>query len=225
MNHESSSDPCCPLCSSDWLVTVDVNSRQFYDCRKCGGISLAPGFRLGEQEERARYELHQNDVTDPGYQLFVRPMVEAIGRDFRPGHSGLDYGAGPGPVITELLKAQGFQINLFDPYFHPDTSVLNQSYDYIFCCEVIEHFYFPTVEFARLKAMLKPGGKLYCMTHVFSKDLDFTTWYYKNDPTHVFIYRKETFDWIARQMGFSDVVVEGRLIGFFNDINPDSLSG
>ena len=68
---------------------------------------------------------------------------------------GLDYGCGKGPVITEQLKKKGYEIDLYDPYFYPNETYLDKSYDYIFSCEVFEHFYNPKEELIKLKNILK----------------------------------------------------------------------
>ena len=81
---------------------------------------------------------------------------------------------------------------------------------------MIEHFYTPIKEFALLKNLLLKGGILYCMTDIYNQDIDFSSWYYKNDPTHVFIYQKNTINWIKNEFDFCDVKIIGRLITFFN---------
>lgn len=48
--------------------------------------------------------LHENDINDPGYRAFVAPVVDRISSDRTPKHFGLDFGAGPGPVIAKLLS-------------------------------------------------------------------------------------------------------------------------
>jgi hypothetical protein len=52
------------------------------------------------------------------------------------------------------------------------------------------------------------------MTHLYDPSIEFNSWYYKNDPTHVFIYQKETIEWIKQRFNFSSVAIEGRLITF-----------
>jgi hypothetical protein len=64
--------------------------------------------------------------------------------------------------------------------------------------------------------MLKNDSKLYLMTEVYNEGIDFASWYYKNDPTHVFFYSRETFEWIKKEFGFSKVEVNKRLIVFEN---------
>ena len=164
--------------------------------------------------EKALYLTHENDVNDPRYQAFVSPVTNAIVAEQSPDKTGLDYGAGPGPVISHLLTQQGYSVRLFDPFFHNDISALQSQYDFIISCEVIEHFHQPAAEFDRLRQLLKAGGSLYCMTELFSEKRDFTGWHYKNDPTHVFFYHAGSLPIIAGRFGFSRWRLEGRLVVF-----------
>lgn len=166
--------------------------------------------------ETAVYMTHENDVNDPRYQQFVSPITETILKQIPADKSGLDFGAGPGPVISKILTENGYQTKLYDPVFYPDTSVLDQQYDFIICCEVIEHFHQPAVEFARLKSLLNPGGKLFCMTQLFENSIDFAKWHYKNDITHVFFYHRDSLHFIQKQFTFSAIEINQRLITFTN---------
>ena len=60
----------------------------------------------------------------------------------------------------------------------------------------------------------KPAGKLICMTDLYSDPIDFGSWYYKNDRTHVFIYRAETLEHLRSRFNFRDLKIEGRLMEF-----------
>ena len=169
---------------------------------------------LSPAEERARYEQHENCVDDPGYQRFVSPITDAIQEQFTPEAKGLDFGAGTGPVITKLLQDAGYSLLLYDPFFWNNPQVLQARYDFIACCEVMEHFQDPLREFRLLRSLLKPGGVLYCMTKIYSEDIDFMKWHYKNDPTHVFFYHQNTLRWIRAHLHFSRLVTSGNLIRF-----------
>lgn len=202
----------CTLCHSQALLIFENDHKQYYKCSKCLSILLHPAFYLSSEEERKRYEEHNNDVEDLGYQRFVSPIVNRITALFHPDHRGLDFGSGTGPVITKLLREQGFQVDLYDPFFSNDPEKLTSQYDYIACCEVIEHFHNPEEEFKLLRSLLKPGGALFCMTDIYSEDIDFSKWYYKNDPTHVFFYHAEAFNWIKTNINYTGMVIDGRLI-------------
>jgi hypothetical protein len=50
------------------------------------------------------------------------------------------------------------------------------------------------------------------MTLLFDNEMNFDTWFYKKDPTHVFIYRKETFLFIAKKYNLEIDVLTDRFI-------------
>ncbi|MBT8295327.1 MAG: class I SAM-dependent methyltransferase [Gramella sp.] len=197
----------CSLCNCNTREFQKVKDREYVQCVSCKGILLSPRNFLSPQAEKFRYSLHNNDVNDPGYIHFVSPIVNQIRSDFDIKSQGLDFGCGTGPVITTELKKEGFQVDLYDPYFRPDKKVLQKSYDFIICCEVMEHFKDPLKEFTLLRSLLKDKGKLYCKTEVWDDALDFQNWHYKNDLTHVFFYNKDTLNWIRQYINFSEVEI------------------
>ena len=93
-------------------------------------------------------------------------------------------------------------------------ALTGQKYNYIACCEVMEHFQNPDKEFQLLYELLEQNGTLICMTHLYDPSIDFHRWYYKNDPTHIFFYQKETIDYIARKYRYSSAFIDHRLIVF-----------
>ncbi|MEA3331719.1 MAG: methyltransferase domain-containing protein [Campylobacterota bacterium] len=205
----------CPLCATLSPLFFQ-NADTYYRCGVCRGIFVDENNRPNLETEKSRYEIHENDVEDKNYQKFVSPITSSILRDFKKESKGLDFGAGTGPVLSKVLQDSSYFIKQYDPFFHNYPKLLKEKYDYIGSCEVVEHFYNPYKEFKLLKSMLDPHAKLYLMTEVYNDDIDFASWYYKNDPTHVFFYHKNTFEWIKNEFDFLDVSVEGRLITFTN---------
>lgn len=204
----------CPLCNSKSEVFYNVPKQLFYQCDNCFGIFLSRNLLPTDEEEVERYQYHNNNVNDLGYQKFVSPIVETVKANFNNTHKGLDFGAGTGPVLSKMLQEASYQIKQYDPFFHNYPELLNEKYHYIASCEVIEHFHHPYKEFELLKKLLLPNGKLFCMTDIYNTSIDFANWYYKNDPTHVFIYQKETFKWIKTTFNFSDLTIDKRLVVF-----------
>ncbi|QGU00323.1 hypothetical protein SYNTR_1729 [Candidatus Syntrophocurvum alkaliphilum] len=202
----------CSLCSGSTSWFYNFRNMDYYKCGACSSVFLHPKYFLSSDEEKARYEEHNNCVDDKGYQKFVSPIVNAVKERFSIDARGLDFGAGTGPVITKLLSDEGFSLELYDPFFWNNPEVLESTYDFIVCCEVIEHFKDPLKEFKLLRSLLNPGGVLYCMTEVYSEDRDFEKWHYKNDATHVFFYHKDAFKWIKDNLKFSRLDINGRLI-------------
>jgi 2-polyprenyl-3-methyl-5-hydroxy-6-metoxy-1,4-benzoquinol methylase len=100
----------------------------------------------------------------------------------------------------------------YDPFFRRDAALLAQTYDIITCSETVEHFHSPRTEFERLHQMLRPGGSLYISTLLYHDSIPFANWHYRRDPTHVILYRRETFSWLAEHFGFDKLEIQGRVI-------------
>jgi SAM-dependent methyltransferase len=208
MMHEKEN---CRLCNtSSPIFHIELN-RYYLKCPTCAAIFISRKFLPNEKNEIDRYERHNNNIKDPGYRKFVSPITQAILTSFTENHQGLDFGSGPGPVITSMLREKGFSVETYDPFFDYRPEVLNNTYDYIACCEVVEHFHDPIIEFKRLRQLLKPKGKLLIMTELYHEELNFENWYYKNDPTHVFFYQESTFKWIKDTFNFKSIQFTGRL--------------
>jgi SAM-dependent methyltransferase len=206
----------CPLCTTPAGVFYHGKKKKYHLCSNCHGIFPDKESWPDRKTKEERYLEHINDVENRGYQDFVSPIVLAVVQDFSSECKGLDFGAGTGPVISKLLKDKGYQTVLYDPFFHDHPGLLSQKYDYIVCCEVMEHFHDPGKEFCLLKGLLSKNGRLYCMTDLYNETIDFSSWYYKNDITHVFIYQEKTILWIKEKLRFTNVTIKGRLITFTN---------
>jgi len=204
----------CPLCGNFGEIFYHFKEKLFHQCSHCSGIFMDAANQPTPENEKSRYEEHNNDTEDKKYQQFVSPITSAIMKAFKPKHKGLDFGAGTAPVISKVLTDHNYQIKQYDPYFHYFPELLKTQYDYIACCEVIEHFHYPYKEFKFLKDLLLPQGKIYCMTDLYNESIDFHKWYYKNDQTHVFIYHEKTIQWIQEEFNFSEATINGRLITF-----------
>jgi len=194
----------CPLCGgSDVHELANVRGRPYFTCATCGLVHLLPSLRLGAEAERAHYETHRNEVTDAGYRAFLGRLAEPLMERLAPSARGLDYGSGPGPALAAMLGERGFPTAVFDPFFAPDVAPLLDTYDFVTCTEAFEHFFRPGDELLRLGRLLRPGGILAVMTEVLDEGVDFETWWYRRDPTHVSFYRPRTLEWIATSRGWS----------------------
>ena len=202
----------CTLCDTRALFFCQFREKNYYHCIGCYSILLDPAEYLSPADEKERYDEHNNDVDDPGYRQFVKPLVDKVLQKYGSEAIGLDYGAGPGPVSAVLLRERGLKIELYDPFYWNEQAVFDKKYDFIICCEVIEHFQAPAKEFKLLRSLLKPNGSLYCMTEIYTDGLDFSCWHYKNDPTHVFFYHRQALVWIKNECGFAKLTTDKRLI-------------
>ncbi len=201
----------CTLCNTPLNIKADD---YYFICSTCGAYVKDKQYYLSLAREKSRYEEHNNDVNDSGYQEFTAPITETISESFDAAHLGLDYGCGSGPVISKVLSDKGYRVKLYDPYFYPDDDYVNHSYDYIFSCEAFEHFHNPKQEIEKLLGLLKPNGKLIIMTHLYDESKDFKTWYYRNDPTHIFIYTEKTARYLKEKYKLKIEKLNERLIVF-----------
>lgn len=199
----------CTLCSATLITQKDAH---YYDCDTCKAIVKNKKHYLSPAEEKAHYETHNNDVHDVRYQNFTMPITRYVLDTFLPAHKGLDFGSGTGPVISSMLEKKNYDIVQYDPFFAPDQNIFNTTYDYIVSCEVFEHFNNPKLEIDRLTSLLKPNGMLLIMTLLYTDTIDFKTWHYRNDPTHIFIYRSETIAYIAKKKKFEILELTNRFI-------------
>lgn len=206
----------CILCgSTETSEYFKDEQHHFLVCEDCTTVFRHPENWVSLSDEKQRYLAHENNVEDIGYQNFVKPLVTEVSANVPNTALGLDFGAGTGPVAAKLLIEKGYSIALYDPFFHPDTAVLENKYDFIICCEVIEHFHNPCKEFRILKNLLKPNGKLYCMTTLWNGNpKEFKTWWYKNDSTHTLFYNAVNLKFIQESCSFENVTVAKNIIAW-----------
>lgn len=207
----------CILCQGSLLSSFPVKALSYWHCDQCDLIFLDPDLRLSQAGEKARYEKHENNVLDSGYQAFVNPLYKAVLQNQNASQLGLDYGSGKNSAINHLLLEKKFVVNKYDPFFYPEPSVLHQKYDYVIVCEVAEHFYDPAAEFQKLKNLLKLDGHLYVMTSLKSADIDFANWSYRRDSTHVCFYSQRTCDYIKTSLGFSELEISNSNVVVFKN--------
>lgn len=187
-----------------------LSSKYFY-CSHCNFRYLNPKLRLSVAEEKQRYHFHENDKENPAYQKFVGPLFEKV-LDLIPiGSRGLDFGSGKSSAMAHLLTQAGYTIDLYDPCFFPDTLENKPNYSFVYASEVIEHLHNPVLEFRLVHSVLKPKGIFAVMTHFFEPGMDFDSWYYRKDPTHVCFFSEQSLNAIARESGFAVLEVQGRV--------------
>ena len=200
---ESIDTGVCSLCRSEQIREFAiVDSKTYWRCDVCHLTFLSSESYLSPEEELARYLLHENSPEDCHYREFLSRLTDHLIPKLEPGAKGLDFGSGPGPTLSVMLEEAGFLMDIYDPYFAPDTAPLERTYDFITCTETVEHFYHPAKEFYQLDTLLLPGGWLGIMTEMLASDEDFANWWYHREPTHVCFYKRETMAWIATQYGW-----------------------
>ena len=209
----------CPLCYSEHTYLFHVREdrsgrREFFRCRVCELVFVPPGYHPTADEERDRYLQHNNDPTDPGYRAFLSRLFDELRPLLVPGSMGLDFGAGPGPALAQMMAEAGFKAHVYDPIFFPDTGVLEETYDFITCTETAEHFRDPGRQFRLLDGLLRAPGWLGVMTSMLDDPSRFPGWYYHRDPTHLCFYSERTMMWIAKRHGWRPVFPRKNVVLF-----------
>lgn len=199
----------CPLCNGREIEPYHTDSlREYLECKGCNLVFVPHRFWLSWEEEKGVYDLHVNDPEDSGYRHFLSrlaaPLLERLeGRGY-----GLDFGCGPGPTLSHLLREHNHRVELYDPFYFNDPRLLSQIYDFICATEVVEHLQDPALEFSRIFSMLKPGGWLGIMTKLVIDQAAFSTWHYIRDPTHICFFSTPTLGWIAKAYDVELVTVD-----------------
>ena len=190
----------CPLCQHASAQALSTSDKKYYKCPRCWLIYMDRAFHPDPKAEKERYEEHNNDLNDPGYVAFLHQVIDPALPYLHKDMHLLDYGSGPNPVLSQLLKIQGFSCDNYDPFFCKVP--LTKKYDGIFCVETMEHFFEPQKEIERLTTLLTSGGFLFVMTLLWTDVKRFANWFYRPDLTHVCFYHARTFDFIAKKYGF-----------------------
>ena len=190
----------CIVCghhSTKRIQTLD--SRIYWHCQACSASFLDPSFYIAPDNEKERYLEHNNHIHDEAYRTFLTRLANPLKEKLSLGDTGLDFGCGHGPALADMLTCDGFEVDLYDPFFFPDQKIFSKKYNFITCTETAEHFHCPHKEFSTFDDLLKPGGWLGIMTSFLPLDQNFEGWYYRRDPTHVTFYSEKTFSVIAEQ--------------------------
>lgn len=112
----------CPLCGAtgNTLRLQSMDERDFTYCEVCKLIYIDNSFLPDVPHERERYEQHDNVPENAGYVKFLSRVLDPLLPYMSNGAICLDHGCGPGPVLAELVRAEGFTCWAYDPIFYPD---------------------------------------------------------------------------------------------------------
>ena len=205
----------CPLCGGEKVVEYHQDQRRAYlQCSVCQLVFVPARFQLSRDQEKAEYDLHENDPQDLGYRHFLNRLAEPLLERLEPQSQGLDFGCGPGPCLSLMLEEQGHTVALYDLYYANHPELLESQYDFITATEVVEHLAKPLFELDRLWGMLKPGGQLAIMTKLVASPEKFANWHYKSDPTHISFFSVATFAYLGQQWGSAPQFIGADVIIF-----------
>lgn len=186
----------CLLCHTD-STAFEAGT---YCCPECALVFKKPENFLNTDEDKERYAQHENNSDDQGYLDFLGKLAHPLKQFLPANFLGLDFGCGPGPTLSMILEEVGGEMENYDPIFFPDGHLLiPDTYDVVTSTEVVEHFKSPEKDWELLVGLVKDEGLLAVMTQFYKPDIDFKSWWYKNDPTHVVFYQEKTLSYLAQK--------------------------
>ncbi len=189
----------CSLCSATQVELFAQDSRRcYFECQRCRLVFVDQQDFLSAAEEKKVYDQHQNDPQDSGYRQFLSRLFDPVLAQIADNAQGLDFGSGPGPTLSLMFEEVGHTMTIFDHFYANDPAVWQCSYDFITSSEVVEHIHQLGAELDRLWCHLNTGGVLGVMTKMVTDAEAFSRWHYKNDPTHVRFFSRQTFHWLAQ---------------------------
>lgn len=210
-------DRICPICHNSCRFIEDKKKKIYHICLNCGFTFLDPQFHLTRQEEKARYDLHNNNPGDKGYYKWLESFArEAVYPYVKTGSRILDFGCGPEPLLAEILKKAAYSVETYDKYF--DDRPFEGYYDMITSTEVLEHLSNPLLVVEQLKKHLISNGFLAFKTSLRPpKDDDFLKWWYRQDSTHISFFTEKSINSLSTSLHLSLHYCDGKSLIIFRN--------
>ena len=189
----------CKVCKSPNLDLLKCGKLNYWNCITCEAKILDPRHYISYNQEKKHYLKHNNSINNLNYNNFLLKLIIPLKDKISTNDLGLDYGCGFAPALANILKKNGFKVELYDPFFFPKKNIFLRKYKFITCSEVVEHFFNPYEEFDKINNLLDFNSWFGVMTTFQPNDTQFENWHYRRDPTHVVFYKRKTFQHIAFQ--------------------------
>ena len=174
----------------------------YYHCEDCEYIFKSPECHQDFTAQKERYNLHENDENDEGYQAYFQRFLDFTLPLVGKPKTALDFGCGRSSLLSSLLEKEGMNCDYYDPIYHPDALNDSKKYELIVSTEVFEHLHQPREVFKHLLERLEEGGYLALQTQFHPNDAEaFKKWYYHQDPTHIVFFTAQTFRVLCEMHG------------------------
>lgn len=187
----------CPFCQKDGADLFHEDKiRAFFRCQSCTIIFVPRSSLLSASEEKKRYDSHQNDENDPGYREYFLKTVIPVIAELKGHERGIDFGCGRTRLMSQIFDDKGIICDSYDPFYFPDESFWQKTFEFGVMNEVIEHLADPADTVARLKMIIK--GPLFIRTKFYPEtEQEFSSWFYKRDLTHVQFFSLKTLSYLG----------------------------
>lgn len=202
----------CHICDQETQCFLDEKTDiLYYHCPACEYIFKSPECFQDFSLQEERYNLHENDEEDEGYQAYFQRFLDFMLPLVGTPEKALDFGCGATSLLAKMLQKKGIACDYYDPIYHPDTLDEDKKYDLIVSTEVFEHLHQPREVFKSLLDRLEEGGYLALQTQFHTNDIEsFKKWYYHQDPTHIVFFTAQTFKVLCEASGCEFVSDNGK---------------
>lgn len=202
----------CHICHNMCETFVDKKTNiVYYHCHNCEYIFKSPECHQDLSTQKERYNLHENDENDTGYQAYFQRFLDFILPLLNRPKTALDFGCGRSSLLASMLTKEGIACDYYDPIYHPDTLEEDKKYELIVSTEVFEHLHQPRDVFENLLERLEEGGYLALQTQFHPNDVEaFKKWYYHQDPTHIVFFTPQTFRVLCKKYGIEFIADNGK---------------
>ena len=117
----------CVVCKNNSTEVFKViDKKKYWKCNTCLAKFLDKTHYLDSKSEKNRYLEHNNNIDDISYRNFLSKLSLSLEKKLSASDYGLEFGCGHGPALADMLKGNGYQINLYDPFFFPDKKVFTK---------------------------------------------------------------------------------------------------
>ena len=196
--------PLCKVCQENTSSMKDVKKELvYYRCISCGFVSLDDACMVDNTTERKHYEKHNNTLECTGYVQMFEEFINISVLEYKESiQTVLDFGCGEEAVLAHLLEEKGFEVDVYDIYFHSKKVYEHKQYDLIISTEVFEHLQEPKVVLKTLVHSLNSNGYIILMTKFPPKDdKEFLAWWYRRDITHISFFTPKSLEVMGNEVG------------------------
>lgn len=200
-NMISTKNDMCPLCNSGSVnFYSEFRERKYFRCSFCKLIFMDRENLLPAEIEKERYSHHEYDEDYDRYNLLIADKIIPF---LSEGSTGIDYGCGQFNILAKTLTDKGFPTVGYDPFYegYGDVLLLDSKYNFVVSIETAEHFHNPGRDFDIISNLLTDNGKVFIRTQIFNDTIEFNSWWYIKDDTHVSLYSEATIDYIRKKFG------------------------